>query len=143
MKYEASTPIGRWREAMQTEAVEHAERIRRRKSMSDPGWYPFATPEEIATAEENARERSIVQQRLDAALEELQRLRANAGIVTAEGKTDAVKIQWVCDRCGSPDVEGTFWCKLNTLEHSGDTASDEYWCPVCDDHVGVDHVSDT
>lgn len=21
------------------------------------------------------------------------------------------------------------------------SASDEYWCPVCDDHVRVDHVS--
>ncbi len=109
--------------------------------MNYPGWYPFATPEEIATVEETARELAVVQQRLDATLKELQRLRANDGVVIAEGKADVVKILWICGRCGSTDVEGTFWCKLNTLEHSGDTASDEYWCPVCDDHVRVDHVS--
>lgn len=62
--------------------------------------------------------------------------------LTEKGKAavanSPTKGQWFCERCGSTDVEGTFWCKLNTLEPTGDSASDDYWCPTCDDHVTVE-----
>lgn len=44
---------------------------------------------------------------------------------------------WVCRNCGSEEVEGTFWVKLNTQEVMDELEDDAHWCPACEDHVAV------
>lgn len=46
---------------------------------------------------------------------------------------------FVCPECGCQNVECTAWINANTDEimNSGaDGPLDDYWCPVCEDHVG-------
>jgi hypothetical protein len=69
--------------------------------------------------------------------------KATVAEITAAEPPSTLKGQWYCERCGGTDVEGTFWCKLNTREIAGDDTSDEYWCPACDEHVTVEFKEPT
>lgn len=52
------------------------------------------------------------------------------------------KIVWVCEHCGSPDVEYKQWVKLNedsiqwNLDDIEDS-KDDTWCCKCEDHNGI------
>lgn len=52
------------------------------------------------------------------------------------------KIIWVCEHCGSPDVEYKQWVKLNedTIQWCLDgieDSKDDTWCCKCEDHNGI------
>lgn len=45
---------------------------------------------------------------------------------------------WVCERCGSEDVECEAWVRLNPPHQFVDKPSLwDLWCPDCDAEVGV------
>lgn len=59
------------------------------------------------------------------------------GHVEAETETNPAWT-WICDECGSQNVQGTAWVHLNSNTIvQGDPPDDDYWCEDCDEHVGV------
>jgi len=42
---------------------------------------------------------------------------------------------WVCNYCGSEEVEQQVWININTLEAPDNLKSDIYWCSNCNDEV--------
>ena len=42
---------------------------------------------------------------------------------------------WVCDYCGSEEVEEQVWVNMNTLEVTEGVEGTIYWCSTCDDEV--------
>lgn len=42
---------------------------------------------------------------------------------------------WVCNYCGSEEVEQQVWININTLEVPDNLKSDIYWCSTCNDEV--------
>lgn len=44
---------------------------------------------------------------------------------------------WVCPQCGSPQVEQTFWVRLNDGKITSEVGNEEqdYWCGDCQKHL--------
>lgn len=43
-------------------------------------------------------------------------------------------VKYVCENCGSDDIEELSWTKVNTKKYVRDACA-EIWCPVCDCEV--------
>ncbi len=41
---------------------------------------------------------------------------------------------WVCEKCGSTDIEIKVWVNINTHEYVGDSEYTEYFCNNCNEH---------
>jgi len=55
---------------------------------------------------------------------------------------DAVKQVWICENCGSDNVQVKTWIGLNdNLVSDGALDSDDYWCEDCQEHHGVKLVT--
>lgn len=52
-------------------------------------------------------------------------------------KTD--KTIWVCEKCGSKEVEVKQWVRINdeSVMWDLDITDRQTWCPVCLDHNGI------
>ncbi len=56
---------------------------------------------------------------------------------------------WICSTCGSSDVEGKAYVKINTGEISGDIMFDhkegntDNWCCNCEEHTGIIEETET
>ncbi len=42
---------------------------------------------------------------------------------------------WVCDYCGSEEVEEKVWVNMNTQEIIDTTSIDDYYCDTCQDET--------
>jgi hypothetical protein len=42
---------------------------------------------------------------------------------------------WVCDYCGSEEVEEQVWVYMNTRQIVETTGNDNFWCSNCEDEV--------
>lgn len=42
---------------------------------------------------------------------------------------------WVCDYCGSEEVEEKVWVNMNTQEIIDTTSVDDYYCDTCQDET--------
>jgi len=42
---------------------------------------------------------------------------------------------WVCDYCGSEEVEEQAWVYMNTGKIVETTGNDMFWCPTCEDEA--------
>ena len=42
---------------------------------------------------------------------------------------------WVCDYCGTEEVDEQAWVNMNTLEVTEGVEGTIYWCSTCDDEV--------
>ena len=65
------------------------------------------------------------------------------GIKTTDGteikEGDKIKQVWICDNCGSDNVQVKTWIGMNdNLVSDGASDSDDYWCEDCQEHHGVE-----
>ena len=42
---------------------------------------------------------------------------------------------WVCDYCGTEEVDEKAWVNMNTLEVTEPVEGTTYWCNICNDEV--------
>ncbi len=55
----------------------------------------------------------------------------------------STKARWVCPGCGSDEVEGLAWVRLNDEQITSYDECSSYWCPKCEDHFkGICEVDD-
>ena len=54
-------------------------------------------------------------------------------VSVAKSSIQTEKEVLACPYCGSLEVEGQFWVRLNTSRVLGES-HDDYWCPSCDLH---------
>lgn len=74
-------------------------------------------------------------------------IQESTGIKTTDGTEinvgDKIKQVWICDNCGSDNVQSKQWVNLNDNSVGGDAMydDDDYWCEDCQEHHGVTLVT--